>query len=232
MSHSVLDGASSDAFPGGGVPSPSTRTRVGACMSRPGVAVTPRTDFATVVAALTASRRGVLPVVAVDGTVDGVISASDLLAAYAGERVAVRGRGELLARDLMTSPAITVTDGTGVADALALLTRHSLHHLPVVDGDGRLVGLLSPHDLLDALRRDDEAIRTEALTLALTPGTGVVPSSLHVRCERGRVIIAGRTRTRSDAAALCLQIARIDGLTGLTDRLTWDIDDTAPPNGA
>ncbi|MFE5588628.1 CBS domain-containing protein, partial [Kitasatospora sp. NPDC056531] len=109
---------------------------------------------------------------------------------------------------------------------VALVAEHSLHHLPVVDTDGRLIGLLSSHDLLDALRCDDEAIRSDALALALTPGSGIVPNSLNIRCERGRVSVAGRTRTRSDAAALCLQIARIDGLTCLNDRLTWDLDDT------
>ncbi|MEU9044664.1 hypothetical protein AB0D63_23770 [Kitasatospora sp. NPDC048343] len=44
-----------------------------------------------------------------------------------------------------------------------------------MDADGRLTGLLSSHDLLDALRREDEAIRSEALPLALTPGSGIVP---------------------------------------------------------
>lgn len=85
--------------------------------------------------------------------------------------------------------------------------------------------MLSPHDLLDSLRADDEAIRTEALALALMPGSGVVPSSLRVRCERGHVILAGRTLSRADAAALCLRIAAVHGLAGLTDHLGWDVDD-------
>ncbi|MFE5586048.1 HPP family protein [Kitasatospora sp. NPDC056531] len=225
MKHSILDGTAADIFPAGPSARPPDRTRVRDCMSRPGVAVTPGTDLATVAAVLSASRRGIVPVVTADGTVTGVVAASDLLAAYAEEDPPQ----ELLARDLMTSPAITVTDGTSAGDAVALVAEHSLHHLPVVDADGRLIGLLSSHDLLDALRRDDEAIRFDALALALTPGSGVVPGSLRVRCERGLVSVAGRTRTRSDAAALCLQIAHLDGLTGLADHLTWDLDDTEPP---
>ncbi|MEV7358869.1 CBS domain-containing protein [Kitasatospora sp. NPDC091276] len=227
MKHSILDGTSADTFPASGSARPPGRTRVGDCMSRPGVAVTPGTDFATVAAVLSASRRGIVPVVTPDGTVTGVVAVSDLLAAYAEED----REGELLARDLMASPGVTVTDDTGIVEAVALLAGRSLHHLPVVDGDGRLVGLLSSHDLLDALRRVDEEIRAEALELALTPGSGVAPSSLHVRCERGRVAVTGRTRTRSDAAALCLQIARIEGLTGLADHLAWDLDDGVPPVG-
>jgi hypothetical protein len=115
--------------------------------------------------------------------------------------------------------------GQSIAEAVRTVRQKSIHHLPVVDASGRLTGILSPHELLESLRRDDEAIRDEALTLALTPGSGVVPGSLHVRCERGHVLLAGRIRTRTDAAALCLQVARIEGLAGLTDRLRWDFDD-------
>ncbi len=245
MKHSILDGTLSDTFPSSGPARPPGRTRVGDCMSRPGVAVTPGTDFATLAAVLSASRRGIVPVVTADGTVTGVVAASDLLAAYAShashadddadddadEDADEDAQDELLARDLMACPAVTVTDDTSATEAVALLAEHSLHHLPVVDGDGRLVGLLSSHDLLDALRREDEAIRAEALGLALTPGSGVVPSSLQIRCERGLVSVTGRTRTRSDAAALCLQIARIEGLAGLADHLVWDLDDSGPSAG-
>ncbi|MFJ2782024.1 HPP family protein [Kitasatospora sp. NPDC087315] len=227
MKHSILDGTAADTFPSSHPAPPAARTRVRDCMSRPGVAVTPGTDFATVAAVLSASRRGIVPVVTADGTVTGVVAVSDLLAAYAEEDP----QRELLARDLMAAPAVTATEDLSTAEALALLSRKSLHHLPVVDADGHLTGLLSSHDLLDALRRDDEEIRAEALTLALTPGTGIVPGALHIRCERGRVWVAGRTRTRGDAGALCLQIARIEGLTGLADHLAWDLDDGGPPAG-
>lgn len=228
MKHSILDGTAADTFPPPALTPPAGRARVRDCMSRPGIAVTPATDFATVAAVLSASRRGVVPVVSPDGTVTGVVAASDLLTAYAEESP----RRELSARDLMTGPAVTVPEGATVPAALALLTGEGLHHLPVVDADGRLVGLLTSHDLLDALRREDEALRSEVLALALTPGSGVVPGSLHVRCERGLVSVTGRTRTRSDAAALCLQLAHLDGFVALTDHLTWDVDDTEPaPSG-
>jgi CBS domain-containing protein len=52
------------------------------------------------------------------------------------------------AKDAMTSPAITVTPETHCKDAAALLVRHRISALPVVDGGGRLVGLVSEADLL------------------------------------------------------------------------------------
>ncbi|MEV4611610.1 CBS domain-containing protein [Kitasatospora sp. NPDC049258] len=225
MNHSMLDG-----MPSGSFADPGTARAVGGApvrdwMTRPAIAVVPTSDFATMVTVITASRRGVLPVVSPDGAPIGVVAASDLLAAYTGEESARGGPAEVTAGDLMTTPAVTVAQDRTVGEAVRIARRASVHHLPVVDSDGRLAGILSPHDLLDSLRTDDEAIRTEVLALALTPGSGVAPSSLRVRCERGRVVLAGRTRLRADAAALCLRVAAVDGLVGLTDHLRWDIDD-------
>jgi CBS domain-containing protein len=52
------------------------------------------------------------------------------------------------AKDAMTSPAVTVTPETHCKDAAALLVRHRISALPVVDASGRLVGLVSEADLL------------------------------------------------------------------------------------
>ncbi|MFF1870524.1 CBS domain-containing protein [Streptomyces sp. CB03911] len=227
MNHSMLDGAPSDSFAHTGTARVLGRAPVRTWMSRPAVAVVPTSDFATMVTAITASRRGVLPVVSPDGAPVGVVAASDLLAAYAGEGNGAGHGAGITAGDLMTSPAVTVTQDRTVGEAVRIARQASVHHLPVVDDDGRLTGMLSPHDLLDSLRADDEAIRTEVLALALTPGSGVVPNSLRVRCERGHVAVTGRTRARADAAALCLGIAAVEGIAGLTHRLTWDIDDSS-----
>jgi CBS domain-containing protein len=52
------------------------------------------------------------------------------------------------AKDVMTSPPVTVGPGTHCKDAAALLVEHRISGLPVVDAGGRLVGLVSEADLL------------------------------------------------------------------------------------
>ncbi|GAB2813788.1 CBS domain-containing protein [Lentzea nigeriaca] len=52
------------------------------------------------------------------------------------------------ARDIMTSPAITVTPEVPVRGAAALLVSHGFTALPVVDGDKRLIGIVTEADLL------------------------------------------------------------------------------------
>lgn len=62
----------------------------------------------------------------------------------------------MLIREVMTSPAITVPARTSVKEGLRLLDKHHVTALPVVAGDGRLLGVVSEADLLrDAVRHDD-----------------------------------------------------------------------------
>jgi CBS domain-containing protein len=44
-------------------------------------------------------------------------------------------------RDIMTSPVVTVTPGTGLKDAAAALVEHGINAVPVVDDGRRLVGI-------------------------------------------------------------------------------------------
>jgi CBS domain-containing protein len=62
----------------------------------------------------------------------------------------------------MTSPAITVDQRTTILDALALMTRRRIRHLPVVDGEA-MCGFISIGDLvkarLEAIQHEAEAMR-------------------------------------------------------------------------
>jgi len=53
-----------------------------------------------------------------------------------------------LVKDVMTPAAITVREDTPLADAVNMLNLYSFNGLPVVDGSGRLVGLLTERDLI------------------------------------------------------------------------------------
>ena len=52
------------------------------------------------------------------------------------------------ARDLMSSPPVTVRADTPAKAAIALLAAHGFTALPVVDGDDTLIGLVTEADLL------------------------------------------------------------------------------------
>ena len=110
------------------------------------------------IALLAEKRIGALPVVEA-GRVVGIFSERDVI-----YRLTSDGDACLSNRigEVMTSPAITVDRRTGVLDALALMTRRRIRHLPVVDGEA-MCGFISIGDLvkarLDEIQHEAEAMR-------------------------------------------------------------------------
>ena len=56
----------------------------------------------------------------------------------------------MFVHDRMSSPAVTVRDSASFQDALKLMRERQFRRLPVVDGHGELVGIVSERDLLYA----------------------------------------------------------------------------------
>jgi CBS domain-containing protein len=81
-----------------------------------------------------------------DGVCLGVISDRMILTdiPLSEERLRARGVGELLAR----GPARTVLDTAPLADAARMMARYSTEAIPVLDGMGRLVGIVTGSDLV------------------------------------------------------------------------------------
>ena len=52
----------------------------------------------------------------------------------------------MLARDIMTSPVVTISEDSTVADAAALMLKHGASCLPVLNGDGKLTGIITHSD--------------------------------------------------------------------------------------
>ena len=53
-------------------------------------------------------------------------------------------------RDLMSSPIISVNHQVILRDCAKLMNEHDIHHLPVVDDNGNIVGMISSTDFLVA----------------------------------------------------------------------------------
>ena len=85
------------------------------------------------------------------GKIVGIITDSDIV------RRGVAGTKDLTkltVQDIMTAPAVTARAETPAADVVAAMASTGLHHLPVVDADNRLVGVVSQTDLVAALLAD------------------------------------------------------------------------------
>lgn len=73
----------------------------------------------------------------------------------------------MLVRDFMTRPVVTVTPESSILDAARLMLEHRVSGLPVVNGEGRLVGIVSEHDLLRSGKHEVEAERPHWLRVMI-----------------------------------------------------------------
>jgi CBS domain-containing protein len=60
-----------------------------------------------------------------------------------------RSSKETKVRDIMTKDLTIIAPDVTVEEAMRVMTRHRVRHLPVVDDDGRVVGVVSIGDLVE-----------------------------------------------------------------------------------
>ena len=107
------------------------------------VTISPDATLAELDALCGQYRVSGLPVVTEDRTLLGIITNRDLLFVRA-EEFETRS-----VRELMTPmPLVTAPIGISSPDAAALLAKHKIEKLPIVDGAGRLAGLITVKDFV------------------------------------------------------------------------------------
>ena len=213
-----------------------TYRTVGALMT-PGervVTVRPGTPYQEVVRLLTEHGISAMPVVGDAERVLGIVAAADLPAQPPADPAQARGAHKAeaaTAGELMTAPAITVTPEDDVSEAARLLGNHRIKRLPVVDSTGRLVGIVSRHDVLRLFLRSDRELQDEVRSL-LVDELWIDPQGWNATVERGTVYLSGRMARRSAVRIAESTARRIDGVVAVENALTYDEDDSAPkPDG-
>ncbi|MFJ3714794.1 CBS domain-containing protein [Streptomyces sp. NPDC090057] len=221
------------------------RDEVGSVMTTEVVRAEYGTPFKEVARLLAAHGISGLPVVDEDGRVVGVLSETDLVARQAeaagpsrrrrlpaltgaARRRAARSRART-AGQLMTAPPVTVRARATVAEAARTMTERGVERLPVVDEEGRLVGIVGRRDLLQVFLRPDHGIRDEVIEEILRRAPWLPPRGVDVLVAEGVVTLAGRMERRSDTETAVSTARRIDGVVAVVDRLTYRLDDSRLP---
>src|SRR5215469_328386 len=198
-------------------------------MTRRVIAVQPTTGYKEIARLMAKQHVSAVPVVDVvgsEGRLVGIVSEADLLAkeeaAGTSHQVSRDPRAEgRAAADLMTRPAITIrADGT-VARAARLMLWDRVRVLPVVDPEGRLVGIVSRSDLLKIFLRSDESIRDEVQRHVLADQLGLEPDALEVWVSDGVVTLQGEAESAEQASRAVAGAGGVEGVVGVDDRLTW-----------
>ncbi|WP_187365856.1 CBS domain-containing protein [Trebonia kvetii] len=200
--------------------------RVGDVMATSVVTVDRATPYKVIAQLLEEHRISGMPVLKMGREVAGVVTEADLLAVQArtARRLrapvrlgwGVRGKSHpaLVAGELMTAPPITIGQNSTVPSAARLMTSHHLRLLPVVDDDGKLLGVVSRRDLLTVFLRPDEDIAADVrrvLDEILLAG----PGEADVSVRDGVVTLTGTLDPKAGEHGDLIPVAL---------RLMWDVD--------
>ncbi|GGX98633.1 hypothetical protein GCM10010510_50360 [Streptomyces anandii JCM 4720] len=196
---------------------------MGDLMTPTAVSVRPGTAFKEIARVLDEYDITAVPVVDDRDRPVGVVSEADLL------RKQTSGGTGNSAGDLMTSPAVVAEPGWHAVRAARTMEQHKVKRLPVVDDDGRLIGVISRSDLVRLFLRRDRAIQEEILEDIIVRTLGLPPSELTVEVTDGRVTLSGTVERRSLIAIMVRLCDSVDGVVEVVDRLGFDRDDTAHP---
>ena len=120
--------------------------KVNDVMMRTPASCSPDTNLAAAVEILWNRNCGILPVVDSDTRVFSVITDRDICIALGTRN---RLPGEIMVSDVVNRRAICCSAEEGVKAALARMAEAKVRRLPVVDADGKLVGILSMDDAVD-----------------------------------------------------------------------------------
>jgi len=126
--------------------------RCGEIMSHDVVSVLPSTPAQEAWQRMIRHAVKALPVVDAQGRLLGIVTLHDF---FVGHEVAagVAGRASWLVGDIMTTDVLTAAPGQELVDLMHAFSDGGRHHLPVVDEQRRLVGMLTQSDMVAALFR-------------------------------------------------------------------------------
>jgi len=191
------------------------------------------TPFKDMASMLGMSRISALPVVDGAGKVIGLVSEADLLVKEAGQAVppgwfaGLRRRHDhekavgITAAQLMTSPPVVIHPDESAQHAAWLMYDRGVKRLPVVDGAGHLVGIVSRSDVLGVFGRPDEEIRREVTDEVILGSFLMDPALFEVTVASGIVTLAGRPETAAVGRSLIERVRHLDGVVAVRDQLAY-----------
>jgi CBS domain-containing membrane protein len=152
--------------------------RCAAIMSRDVVAIAPDAPIMEALDLLRSHHIKVLPVTSDDARVIGIVTQTDLLDKSSwgprGPRLGLQRRLHLTFNrgrapngsiaDIMTTPVRTAGPDALLADVVRLMAATGLHHIPIVEEDGRLAGIVSQSDLIVAILAEAASAERRALS--------------------------------------------------------------------
>jgi CBS-domain-containing membrane protein len=195
------------------------------------IAVRENATFKEMAARLRQHRVSAFPVVDDDNYVIGVVSEADLLPKEAFEadgkgagilhhREHVKAAG-VTAADLMTKPPVTIGPNDFVSQAARVMYSRRVKRLPVVDFEGRLVGIVSRADVLSVYSRPDADIRQDIIEHVILDALLTDPARFTITVKDGIVTAEGTPESAVVGHDMIEGIRHVEGVVAVRDRLSY-----------
>jgi CBS-domain-containing membrane protein len=214
------------------------KTNVADLMTTEVVSVDETAGFKQMVELIEQHRISALPVVDGQRRVIGVVSEADLILKEdridLGEQHVFESHrrrqereraGGTTARELASVPAVTIGPGDSVREAAKLMHDRAIKRLPVVDGDGRLVGVISRSDVLRVFMRSDDEIRREIVEDVIRRTMLLDAPTLVISVTDGIVTATGEVDRKTDAEILTRLSAAVAGVVAVESHIRYRYDD-------
>jgi len=174
----------------------------------------PDTPFKQLVELMQARDVSALPIVDADDHVVGIVSEADLL-------LPTKAR---TAAELMTTEVITVAATATIGEAARVMHERRVKRLPVTDGEGHLVGIVSRRDLLSVFLRADRDLAAE-IGEDFRKLLWLAPDEVQVTVTRGLARLEGKVETRTLAELAGRLAMGVSGVVGVRNELAWERED-------
>ena len=204
-------------------------------MTTPVITTPEHTPVRELVGIMSTHRVSAVPIVGDDDRVVGLVSQADLLpkvaatgvtGARAARRRTATKAAATSARDLMSTPALSISADAPLSTAAKKMQAKNVKRLLVTDPSGQLLGIVSRTDLLRPYIRPDTAIRQDVIDHVLRRVLWIDTSQVQVHVAAGIVTLTGTVGRRTTAAVAVRLAARVPGVAAVVDHIHDAFDDT------
>ncbi|MFB6706737.1 CBS domain-containing protein [Streptomyces sp. NPDC056333] len=209
----------------------SGRYTVNDVMTKTVVTITPDAEFKEIAAAMEQWKVTAVPVVEGEGRVIGIVSEADLLTKEEFHEQSpgmiehmrrlgdIAKAGSVRAKDLMTSPAVTVKPDTSLPRAARVMADRHIKRVPVVDADGSLKGIVSRADLLKVFLRSDDELAAEIRREVVNRLFPTAHQDVKVSVTWGVATLTGRVRDATLIPVATRLAQSVEGVVSVDCRL-------------
>lgn len=189
------------------------------------ITASPETPIKAAARLMVRNKVSGLPVCDEDNCVVGIITEADFLRLEVAREEAAHPKPVERVEQVMHRSVLTIGPDATVGDAARMMVINDVNRLPVTDGDGKSLGIISRLDVVAAFTRPDEIIEDEIKEDLLRRVLFIDPDDITVDVTNGVVTFSGEIGTRNEARLLAELARRLDGVMKVESELTWRLDD-------